>query len=145
MIDADFIHTCQKIGLKPLDAVYVEGSMPYCPTCGTPASEHLMTEEKRVSNQDTLLSDIQLHDTITALRKERSAHLMDESDYTQKILDLIKTQKRLYAKDVIKQIPQYLEILKYSDENDIAMEEAVVKAETAWSELLEKEQKLRIK
>ena len=53
------------------------------------------------NNQDRLLSDEELHDEITELRRQRGHHLMDEPEYTQKIIDLINTQKRLYAESVI--------------------------------------------
>ena len=54
-----------------------------------------------MNNQDRLLSDEELHDEITELRRQRGHHLMDEPEYTQKIIDLINTQKRLYAESVI--------------------------------------------
>lgn len=47
----------------------------------------------------TLITETALHDKITELRRQRSLHLMDESDYTQKIIDLIKeygTQERIH-------------------------------------------------
>jgi len=48
-----------------------------------------------------LLNEQELRDSITALRKDRDAHLYDESDYVDFVVGLIQNQKHAYANFVI--------------------------------------------
>lgn len=41
-----------------------------------------------------ILSDMRLHDKITELRRQRSLHAMDESDYVEEVLKIIRVERQ---------------------------------------------------
>ncbi|MFN3008625.1 hypothetical protein [Mycolicibacterium wolinskyi] len=58
-----------------------------------------------------LLNEEELRDAVTQLRRERDAHQMDESDYTDAVVMLIQSQKQAHADMVIGEDEQRLENL----------------------------------